>query len=79
MAKITAVVRRQWIGVLRERYRDGTRVEKLRILDERVSLSEYHRKYAITVLNGPGDFVAIRAGVPLKRGRPSLYDDAGSH
>lgn len=76
MTKITAAVRRELIAVLRARYGGGTRDERSRILEEFVSLSGYHRKYAITVLNGPGDMVDTCTDAPSKRGRPSIYDEA---
>jgi hypothetical protein len=75
MTRITTAVRRELVRVLRERYREGKREERRRILEELVRLSGYHRKYAITVLNGRnGSSPASDAGA--RRGRPCLYDEA---
>jgi len=75
MTKIATAVRRELVRVLRERYREGTREERRRILEELVRLSGYHRKYAITVLNGRNG-PSSGNGAAVKRGRPCLYDEA---
>lgn len=52
MAKrISADVRRELVQVIGERYRAGAREEKLRILDEFVAVTGYHRKHSIRILN----------------------------
>lgn len=67
MTRITAAVRRELVRIMREHYRTATRGERERILDELVRLSGYHRKYAISVLNGPG---AGDGDPGARRGRP---------
>ena len=63
--------RHELVRVIGERYRAGTRTEKLPILDEFVRVSGYHRKHAIRVLNTAGG----RAG-RSSQSRPRLYDEA---
>jgi hypothetical protein len=75
MTKISTAVRRELVRVLRERYEQGTRAERRRILEELVRLSGYHRKYAITVLNGRTGLSSAQ-GAAVIRGRPRLYDEA---
>jgi hypothetical protein len=53
--KITASAQRELVRALRERYRAGTREEKARILDEFGSVSGYHRKHAVRLLNSSLD------------------------
>jgi hypothetical protein len=57
--------------VLRDRYRISTRNGKSRILDEFVSTSGYHRKYALRLLRDPT--IAPARGVPARR---RVYDEA---
>jgi hypothetical protein len=45
--KISAETRKELLKAIRERYRAGTKDEKLRILDEFVAVAGYHRKHAI--------------------------------
>ena len=48
MARTVSVETRQdLLEAIRERYRGGTKDEKLRILDEFVAVTGYHRKHAI--------------------------------
>lgn len=70
MKRITTAVRRELMGVLRERYRDGTREQRREILEELVRLSGYHRKHAITVLNKQAMYV------PGARQAPGAADRA---
>ena len=49
----------------------ATKDEKLRILDEFVAITGYHRKHAIRMLRA-----APVAGVPVRRPRLRLYDEA---
>ncbi|MDT8405574.1 ISNCY family transposase [Sulfuriflexus sp.] len=64
--------RQELIGVLRERYAQGSRAEKGRILDEFTLISGCHRKSAIRILSG----VAELDPQPRKSTRPRVYDDA---
>ena len=50
--KITQQMRRELVEALRSRYSAGSREEKTRILEEFASISGYHRKSAIRILNG---------------------------
>jgi hypothetical protein len=50
MSKISTQARRELVATIRERYRSASAVNKQRILDEFVALTDYHRKYAIRVL-----------------------------
>jgi hypothetical protein len=70
--KITQQMRRELVEALRSRYSAGSREEKTRILEEFASISGYHRKSAIRILNGSADLRERR----LTRHRPRLYDEA---
>src|SRR5207247_8680641 len=52
--KISVETRVELVRAIGERYRAGTRKEKLRILDEFVAVTGYHRKHGIRVLNTEG-------------------------
>ncbi len=71
MAAISGGARRELVKAVGERYRQGTREEKGRILDEFVAVTSWHRKHAIRVLNVTGASVE-RVIKPRKR----LYDEA---
>jgi hypothetical protein len=72
MAKtVNAETRRDLLRAIRERYRAGTKEEKLRILDEFVAVTGYHRKHVIRLFNA----VPI-ASCSIRRSRLPLYDDA---
>ena len=69
--KISKKAREELVQAIGERYRAGNRPEKLRILDEFVAVTAYHRKHAIRLLNS--------AGARPRSRKPSLsrvYDDA---
>jgi len=73
MAKnMSAQTRAELLHAVRNRYRDGTREEKIRILSEFVAVTGYHRKHGIRILNGTDDPVHPAE----RRGRPRLYDEA---
>ena len=61
--------RKELVEALRARYRDAAVADKVKILDEFVALTGYHRKHAIRIL---------REEVPSKerRARDRLYDKA---
>jgi hypothetical protein len=69
--KMAGEIRRELTRAVHERYARGSREEKIRILDEFVLVSGYHRKAAIRILNAAAPAVPSRG----KR-RPKLYDDA---
>ena len=68
--RISGEARTELIEAIGERYRAGSRAEKLRILDEFVAVTGYHRKHAIRVLSGRESRRA------KKRARKRLYDEA---
>lgn len=49
---MTVTARRELVEALRDRYQVSSREEKTRILEEFRSVSGYHRKSAIRILNG---------------------------
>lgn len=59
--RITVQTRRELLAALRGRYRASTREEKTRIVEDFVSISGYHRKSAIRILNG------LRVGVDIAK------------
>jgi hypothetical protein len=74
MAKrITVHARKELLRAIGERYREGTRKEKLAILDEFVAVTGYHRKHAIRMLGAAAVVGAAERTVSL---RPRLYDEA---
>src|SRR5512139_1203573 len=52
--KISKKAREELVRAIGERYRAGNRPEKLRILDEFVAVTAYHREHAIRLLNSAG-------------------------
>ena len=62
--------RKELVETLRERYRSATFVERVKILDEFVALTGYHRKHAIRVLREE----VTKASASRARNR--LYDEA---
>ena len=72
MAKrIIVDARRELVRAIGERYREAARQDKLRILDEFVAVTGYHRKHSIRVLNS-----AAAAVVTARPPRLRLYDEA---
>jgi hypothetical protein len=73
MSKTVSVqARRELVQALRSRYRASSRAEKTCILQEFASISGYHRKSAIRILNGSCEFCEPS----FARHRPRLYDEA---
>jgi hypothetical protein len=73
MSKMVSVqARRELVQALRSRYRASSRAEKTCILQEFASISGYHRKSAIRILNGSCEFCEPS----FARLRPRLYDEA---
>ena len=68
---VSAETRRALLKAIGERYRAGTKDVKLRILDEFVAVTGYHRKHAIRLFNEDP-----REGVAARRPRLRLYDEA---
>lgn len=68
---ISSNTRHELIGVLSERYRQGSRSEKGKILDELVKLTKFHRKHAIRLMNQarPSKSISVRPG-------RRIYDEA---
>jgi len=52
VSRISKSAKIELIAALRKRYRVSSKKEKTKILDEFVSLTEYHRKYAVRLLGG---------------------------
>ena len=72
MARVlTAATRVELVRALRERYASAPREAKTRILEEFATLSGYHRKSAIRLLNGTARLLDEQPGR-----RPRLYDQA---
>ncbi len=69
--KVSVETRQERLKVIGERFRGGTRDEKLRILDEFVAVTGYHRKHAIRLFRA-----GSAAGGGPRRSRLRLYDEA---
>src|SRR4051812_21738540 len=69
MPRVSSKTRQELAAAVSERYRGSARAEKLRILDEFVAVTGYHRKHAVRLFN-------TLAVVPKgKARRVRLYDD----
>lgn len=64
--------RKELIAALGERYRAAPKADKVKILDEFSTLTGYHRKHAIRVLNGSGTEPAKTPSASPNR----VYDEA---
>ena len=70
-SKVSDATRQDLLQAIRERYRVGTKDDKVRILDEFVAVTGYHRKHVIRLFKaGP-----VTSGVS-RRPRLPLYDEA---
>ena len=69
--KVSTETRQDLLQAVRERYRGSLKEEKLRILDEFVAVTGYHRKHIIRLFNAAP--VAARLG---RRARLPVYDEA---
>lgn len=69
--KVSGDTRRDLLQAIRERYRGGLKEEKLRILDEFVAVTGYHRKHVIRLLK-----TMPIASEAVRRPRLPLYDEA---
>ena len=50
---MSQTIKRELVAAIRPRYTLGSRIERQLVLDELVTTTGYHRKYAIQVLNHP--------------------------
>ena len=57
---VSAETRQDLLQAIRERYRGGLKEEKLRILDEFIAVTGYHRKHVIRLF----DAKAVARGEP---------------
>jgi hypothetical protein len=70
-SKVSDATRQDLLQAIRERYRAGTKDDKVQILDEFIAVTGYHRKHAIRLFKaGP-----VTKGVSRRPGLP-LYDEA---
>ena len=69
--KVSTETRQDLLQAVRERYRGSLKEEKLRILNEFVAVTGYHRKHVIRLFNAAP--VAGRLG---RRARLPVYDEA---
>jgi hypothetical protein len=66
--------KRELVLVLCPRYKNGTKTEKAKILDEMVAITGFHRKHAIRLLTGQGPATTASSPEPVY-GR-KVYDKA---
>src|SRR3954447_11383139 len=71
MRRVSMATRDELVAAVIERYSNGRRAEKGRILDEFVAVTGFHRKHAMCVLRGGA---ANRRSTPRPERR--LYDEA---
>ena len=64
---ISAKARMELLQALRERYREASRREKGRILDEFVAVAKCHRKHAVRPLGRAGEESTAIATAPGRR------------
>ena len=69
--EISLATRTEVLGAIRSRYREASKKDKSRMLDEFVAMTGCHRKYAVRLL-GQGEDASTRA---VPRGR-RIYDEA---
>lgn len=69
--KVSTETRQALLKAIGDRYRAGKKEVKLRILDEFVAITGYHRKHAIRLFNA-----APRASESAQRVHLRLYDEA---
>lgn len=71
MSRPCVETRQDLVTAIRERYQGGTKDDKLRILDEFVAITGYHRKHAIRLFKA-----GSAAGGAVRRSRLPVYDAA---
>ena len=69
--KVSTETRQDLLQAVRERYRGSLKEEKLRILDEFVAVTGYHRKHVIRLFNA----APVASGLG-RRARLPVYDEA---
>ncbi len=69
--KVSTETRQDLLQAVRERYRGSLKEEKLRILDEFVAVTGYHRKHVIRLFNA----TPVASGLG-RRARLPVYDEA---
>jgi hypothetical protein len=67
---VSTATRQDLLEAVRERYRGSLKEEKLRILNEFVAMTGYHRKHIIRLFN-----TAPVAARPGRRARLPVYDE----
>ncbi len=68
---MSAQAKREYLQAIYARYRQASRAEKHRMLDEGCRITGYHRKYVLRRLNGPGP-----GAPPRPRRRAAIYSPA---
>ncbi len=63
--------RRELLNSLRPRYREASKIQKIKILDEFIQVTQYGRKHAIALLNKD----AQETQRPKGTGRKRKYDE----
>jgi hypothetical protein len=73
--KISTTTKKELLEALRNRYHNSSKREKMRILDEFVAVSGYHRKHAIRLMRDPcgGSISAQNSTSPTTR---RIYNEA---
>jgi len=74
--KISTETRTELVKVLGCRYRDSVKQDKVRILDEFVALSGYHRKHAIRILANSAKHRAEQSATGEVVRSRRVYDEA---
>jgi hypothetical protein len=73
--KISLQTRKELLEAMRRRYRESSKMDKTRILDEFVALTGYHRKHGVRLLSQPHDTEAKAVQDGRVRSR-RVYDEA---
>jgi hypothetical protein len=73
--RISSQTIKELLEAMRRRYRESSKMDKTRILDEFVALTDYHRKHGVRLLNQPCDIEAkaVQDGHVCSR---RVYDEA---
>ncbi len=73
--RISSQTRKELLEAMSRRYRESSKMDKTRILDEFVAITGYHRKHGVRLLNQPCDIEvkAVQDGRVCSR---RVYDEA---